>query len=130
MKKTKCIAAFISAIAMTVSAASVTAFAAESENTAPAKSSYSYFAGRQRSIGRNEIFALAAEIEDDDERKAFLIANGISETEYSEEIAASYSYTVGRQRGASYRSDNSEQTEAQSGYSYAAGRQRGSSYHH
>lgn len=131
MRKTKKIAGIVSAVfVVTMSAATMTAFAAETENTFSAgESNYSYLAGRQRSSSRNELYAQAAAIEDEDERKAFLVENGIADTEYSAEAAAAYSYVSGRERGVSYRSsDDTEQSEAQSGYSFAVGRQRGSSY--
>lgn len=131
MRKTKRIAGIVSAVfVVTMSAATMTAFAAETENTISAgESNYSYLAGQQRSASRNELYAQAATIED--ERKAFLVENGIADTEYSTEAAAAYSYVSGRERGASYRSsDDTEQSEAQSGYSFATGRQRGSSYRH
>lgn len=133
MRKTKRIAGIVSAVfVVTMSAATMTAFAAETENTVSAgESNYSYLAGQQQSASRNELYAQAATIEDEDERKAFLVENGIADTEYSAEAAAAYSYVSGRERGASYRSsDDTEQSEAQSGYSFAAGRQRGSSYRH
>ena len=134
MRKTKSIVGIISvAFVITVSAATMTAFAAETEkNTVSDESSnYSYLAGQQRSVSRNELYAQVATIEDEDERKAFLVENGIADTEYSAEAAASYSYVSGRERGASYRSSNDTvQSEEQSGYSFAAGRQRGSSYRH
>lgn len=133
MRKTKRIAGIVSAVfVVTMSVATMTAFAAETENTISAgESNYSYLAGQQRSASRNELYAQATTIEDEDERKAFLVENGIADTEYSAEAAAAYSYVSGRERGASYRSSgDTEQSEAQSGYSYAAGRQRGSSYRH
>lgn len=135
MRKTKWIVGVISAaFVVTMPAATMTAFAAEPENTVSVESSnYSYLAGQQRSINRNELYAQAATIEDEDERKAFLIENGIADTEYSAEAAVSYSYVIGKESGASYRSaTDTEQSESQSqsGYSYMVGRQRGSSYRH
>lgn len=131
MRKTKRIAGIVSAVfVVTMSAATMTALAADSENAISVEeNNYSYLAGQQRSSNRNELYAQAAAIEDEDERKAFLVENGIADTEYSAEAAAAYSYIGGRERGASYRSsDDTEQSEAQSGYSFVAGRQRGSSY--
>lgn len=131
MKRTKWITGIAgAACAVMISAAAMPVFAAEPEADVSAEAgNYSYLAGRQRSVSRNELYAQAALIEDEDERKEFLIENGIADTEYSEEAAASYSYVSGRERGAGYRSsDGTEQTETQSSYSYAAGRQRGSSY--
>lgn len=69
----------------------MTVFAAEPENSVSAEgSNYSYLIGQQQSVSRNEIYAQAATMEDEDERTAFLIGNGIADTEYSEESAASY----------------------------------------
>lgn len=134
MRKTKRIAGIVSvAFVIAMSAATMTAFAAETEkNTVSDESSnYSYLSGQQRSTSRNELYTQAAAIEDEDKRKAFLVENGIADTEYSAEAAAAYSYVSGKERGVSYRSsDDTEQPEAQSGYSFAAGRQRGSSYRH
>lgn len=133
MRKTKRIAGIASAVfIVTMWAATVTAFAADPETAVSGEESqYSYLAGQQRSTSRNELYAQAAAIENEDERKAFLVENGIADTEYSAEAAAAYSYVGGRERGAGYRSsDVTEQSEAQSGYSFAAGRQRGSSYRH
>lgn len=131
MKKTKWAAGSVAAaLVVMMSTASMAAFAAEAETGVPAESSScSYLAGRQRSVGRNELYGQAAKIEDEAEREAFLIENGISDTEYSEEAAASYSYVSGRERGAGYRSsDDAEEGKTQESYSYAAGRQRGSSF--
>lgn len=132
MRRTKGIVGIVSAAliaAMPVS--SMTAFAADTEDRVLSEeSNYSYLAGQQRSVNRNELYAQAAAIEDEDERQAFLTENGIADTEYSEEAAAAYSYVSGRERGAGYRSsDDTEQSEEQSGYRFVAGRQRGSSYH-
>ena len=69
----------------------MTVFAAEPENSVSAEgSNYSYLIGQQQSVSCNEIYAQAATMEDEDERTAFLIGNGIADTEYSEEAAASY----------------------------------------
>lgn len=94
MRKTKRIAGIVSAaFVITMSAATMTAFAAETEKNivSDESSNYSYLAGQQRSTSRNELYAQAAAIEDEDERKAFLVENGIADTEYSAEAAA-YSY--------------------------------------
>lgn len=128
MKRTKLFAE-VTAFALMLSAGATTAFAAEPETTVPTASSYSYLAGQQRSANRNEIYAQAELIEDEAEREAFLHANGIAETEYSEQAAASYSYVTGKTRGSSYRTDDTETTEAQSRYGFVTGQQRGSSYH-
>ncbi len=101
---------------------SVTAFAAESDEP-------SYLTGRQRSTARNEVYEQAAELPED-EQDAFLAENGIADTPYSEEAAASYSYVSGQQRGASYRQgDDADSAQDMSGYSYLTGQQRGNSYH-
>ena len=92
-------------------------------------SAYSYLTGRQNSANRNDLYAQAEELPED-ERDAFLAENGIGETPWSEEAAASYSYVGGQQRGASYRQDDdADASQDMSGYSYLAGQQRGSSYH-
>lgn len=128
MKRTKMIAG-VTALALMLSAGATTAFAAETECAATDKSSYSYLTGQQRSVGRNEIYAQAELIEDEAEREAFLHANGISETAYSEEAAASYSYVTGKARGTSYSvAGDTEESVDKSGYVYIAGQQRGSSY--
>ena len=89
---------------------------------------YSYLAGQQDSTTRNDLYAQAEELPED-EQDAFLAENGIGETPYSEEAAASYSYVTGQQRGASYRQGGDDGTWDMSGYSYLAGQQRGASYH-
>ncbi len=133
MKRSKWMAGMTGAVlaAIVMATAAVPVFAAETGANASAETSeYSYLAGRQRSVSRNEIYAQAALIEDEEERKAFLNEHGIAETEWSEEAAASFSYVAGRERGASYRtSDDTEASESQSGYSYLTGQQRGASYH-
>lgn len=90
--------------------------------------SYSYLAGRQRSVGRNDLYAQAEQLPED-ERDAFLAENGIGDTPYSEEAASSYSYVAGQQRGAAYGHDD-ETGEAPdlSGYSFYAGKARGAGY--
>lgn len=100
--------------AVVMSMAAMPVLAAETGTEASAETSeYSYLAGRQRSVSRNEIYAQAALIEDEEEREAFLREHGIADTEWSEEAAASFSYVAGRERGAAYRtSDDSEQSEA------------------
>lgn len=105
MKRTTLATGILSAaVTVMLSAGTMTAFAAETDVDASSEmSSYSYLTGQQQSASRNELYAQAEMIEDKAERKAFLIENGIADTEYSEETAASYSYTTGRQRGSSYR---------------------------
>lgn len=110
------------AAALILSVCCVNASAAESD-------AFSYLTGRQRSVMRNEVYAQAAQLPEE-ERDAFLAENGIGEIPYSEEAAASYSYIAGRQRGAAYRqSDDTERAQDTSGYSYITGQQRGSGYH-
>ena len=119
-KKTIVTTAVVAALVLSVGC--VTAFAAESD-------AFSYLTGRQRSTSRNELYAQAEELPED-ERDAFLAENGIGETLWSEEAAASYSYVGGQQRGASYRQDDdADSTQDMSGYSYLTGQQRGASYH-
>ena len=90
---------------------------------------YSYLTGQQNSTTRNDLYAQAEELPED-EQDAFLAENGIGETPWSEEAAASYSYVGGQQRGASYRQgDDADSTQDMSGYSYLTGQQRGASYH-
>ncbi len=92
-------------------------------------SAYSYLAGQQNSTNRNDLYAQAQELPED-EQDAFLAENGIGETPWSEEAAASYSYVTGQQRGASFRQDDdADSTQDMSGYSYLTGQQRGASYH-
>ena len=92
-------------------------------------SAYSYLTGQQNSTTRNDLYAQAEELPED-EQDAFLAENGIGETPWSEEAAASYSYVGGQQRGASYRqNDDADSTQDMSGYSYLTGQQRGASYH-
>ena len=119
-KKTIALSAVAAALALSVG--SVTAFAAEAD-------AFSYFNGRQRSILRNELYAQAEKLPED-ERDAFLAENGIGETPWSEEAAASYSYVSGKQKGASYRQgDDADSAQDMSGYSYRTGQKRGNSYH-
>ncbi len=119
-KKTIVTTAVVAALVLSVGC--VAAFAAESD-------AFSYLTGQQRSTERNEVYAQAAELPED-EQDAFLAENGIADTPYSEEAAASYSYVTGQQRGASYRqSDDSERTQNTSGYGYLTGQERGVSYH-
>lgn len=115
------ITAAAAAAAMVLSLGSGTAFAAEN---------YSYLTGQARSAERNEVYAQAEAIESEEEREAFLKEHGISEEEWSEEAAASYSYVGGRQRGASFRTEdtNDNENSDMSSYSYVTGQQRGSSY--
>ena len=102
-KKTIVLSAVVTALVL--SAGCVTAFAAESDG-------FSYLTGRQRSASRNELYTQASELPEE-EQNAFLTENGIGETPWSEEAAASYSYG----------------TQDMSGYSYLTGQQRGNSYH-
>ena len=121
MKK-KIFALSVVIAALVLSLGSMTAFAAETD-------AYSYLAGQQRSTARNELYAQAAELPEN-EQDAFLAENGIGETPYSEEAARSYSYVSGRQRGASFRQgDDADGTQDTSGYSYLTGQQRGANYH-
>ncbi len=120
-KKTIVLSAVAASLALSLGC--VTAFAAESDGAS------SYLTGRQRSTSRNELYAQSAELPED-EREAFLAENGIGETPWSEEAAASYSYVLGQQRGASYRQGgDADSTQDMSGYSYLLGQQRGNSYH-
>ncbi len=88
------------------------------------ESAYSYVTGQQSSTARNDLYAKAQELPED-EQDAFLAENGVGETAYSEEAAAAYSYVTGQQRGSQYEND----AETKSGYSYLTGQQRGNSYH-
>ena len=97
---------------------------ADDENNAD----YSYLTGQKSSTERNDIYA-EAETLPEDEQDAFLEENGVGETPYSEEAAENYSYNAGQQRGASYRqSDDSERTQDTTEYGYLIGQQRGASY--
>lgn len=127
----KRVAMIACAMAAVLSLGTVTAFAAETTSEASETSSYSYLAGQQRSQSRNGLYAQAAEIDSEEEREAFLAENGVNDTEWSEEAAAGFSYVAGRQRGASYRSDDTTENAASDvgSYSYVTGQQRGSSYH-
>ena len=124
-KKTIVTTAVVTALVLSVGC--MTAFAAESD-------AYSYLSGQQNSSARNDLYAQAQELPED-EQDAFLAENGIGETPWSEEAAASYSYVSGQRRGASYRQDDDGQdndedsTQDMSGYSYLIGQQRGASYH-
>ena len=120
MKKKRIVIIAVAAV-FVLSAGCMTAFAAESD-------AFSYLIGRQHSTSRNELYAQAEELPEE-EQDAFLAENGIGETPYSEEAAASYSYVTGQQRGASYRQGGDDGTWDMSGYSYQAGQQRGASYH-
>lgn len=102
-----------------------TSYAPEAED----ESGYSYLTGQQNSTNRNDLYTQAEQLPED-EQDAFLAENGIGETPYSEEVAASYSFVTGQQRGSSYRqSDDTECTQDMSGYSYLTGQERGASYH-
>ena len=124
-KKTIVTTAVVAALVLSVGC--VTVFAAESD-------AFSYLIGQQRSTERNEAYEQAAELPED-EQDAFLAENGIGETPWSEEAAASYSYVSGQRRGASYRQNDDGQDDDEdsapdmSGYSYLTGQQRGASYH-
>lgn len=103
--------------------------AGASDSVAADQSGYSYLAGRQRSVSRNDLYAQAEQLPED-EQDAFLAKYGIGETPYSEEAVASYGYVTGQKRGASYsQSDDSGSTQDTSGYSFRAGQMRGASYH-
>ena len=153
MKK-KTIITAVAAAALVLSAGCVTAFAAgvdaetnepkspeavvtsenkdeeaQAEESVQKQSKYSYITGQQNSTNRNDLYTQAEELPED-EQDAFLAENGIGETPWSEEAAASCSYVGGQQRGASYRQgDDGDGTWDMSGYSYQAGQQRGASYH-
>ncbi|MCX4267855.1 MAG: hypothetical protein OSJ62_04220 [Lachnospiraceae bacterium] len=136
MKKTKWILGMASAAAIILVQAAMPVFAVETEVS---EETYHYLQGRQRSISRNELYAQADQIEDETERDAFLIANGIADIGYSEEAAASYRYVGGRERGIRYRlfdefsdfdMESSEISEIKSSYSYVIGQKRGSVYHY
>ncbi len=119
-KKTIVLSAVAASLALSLGC--VTAFAAESD-------AYSYHTGQQNSANRNELYEKARELPEN-EQEAFLAENGIGETPWSEEAAASYSYVLGQQRGASYQqSGDADSTQDMSGYSYLLGQQRGNSYH-
>ena len=121
MKK-KIIVTTAIAAALVLSVGCMTVFAAESDT-------YSYLTGQENSTTRNALYAQAQELPED-EQDAFLAENGIGETPWSKEAAASYSYIKGQQRGASYRQDDdADSTQDMSGYSYLTGQQRGASYH-
>lgn len=135
MKKKTIILSAVAA-AFVLSVGCVSAFAAGSDteaadgpSEAKDESAYSYLTGRQNSTTRNNLYTQAEELPED-EQDAFLAENGVGETPWSEEAAASYSYVGGRQRGASYRQDDDgDSAQDMSGYSYLTGQQRGSSYH-
>ena len=88
MKK-KTMIAIVVATALVLSVGCMTVFAAESD-------AFSYLTGRQRSTSRNDLYAQAEELPED-EQDAFLAENGIADTPWSEEAAASYSYVTGQQ---------------------------------
>lgn len=110
--------ALCAAAALALSMGCVTAFASESSDA------FSYLTGRQRSTERNELYAQAAKLPEE-EQSAFLAEKGIADTAYSEEAAAAYSYVTGQQRGSQYENDAEDKSE----YSYLTGQQRGASYH-
>ena len=136
-KKTIVTTAVVAALVLSVGC--VTAFAAESD-------AFSYLTGRQRSTSRNDLYAQAEELPED-EQDAFLEENGIADTPWSEEAAASYSYVIGQQVGSQYEDDTEDgraysyltgqqvgasyapEAEDGSAYSYLTGQQRGASYH-
>lgn len=117
-------------LAVMLSTVAMPVFAAETKTDVSVDvSDYSYLLGQQRSTGRNELYAQAEQMEDEAERKSFLIENGITDTEYSEEVTAFYSYVGGKERGLGYRfSDTTEQSETVSSYSYVAGQKHGLNY--
>lgn len=143
MKKRK-IMTFVIAAVLALTVGCVSAFAAETDlyggqeagisgsvdsSDVTDQNGYSYLAGRQRSVSRNDLYAQAAQLPED-EQDAFLAKYEIRETPYSEEAEASYGYVTGQKRGASYsQSDDSESTQDTSGYSFRAGQMRGASYH-
>ncbi len=101
----------------------------QTEEAVPEQSEYSYITGQHNSANRNDLYAQAEQLPED-EQDAFLAENGIGETPWSEEAAKSYSYVSGQKRGASYRQDDdSERTQDISGYGYLTGQERGTSYH-
>ncbi|MGN0710801.1 MAG: hypothetical protein ACI4LO_03495 [Anaerovoracaceae bacterium] len=110
-------------LAMLLSLGSASAFAADN---------CSYMTGQQRAQARNAAYEQASALGSEAEQKAFLNEQGIGETEWSEEAAASYSYVTGHQHGISYKASETDvsDTEDTSSYSYVTGRQRGSSYNH
>ena len=133
-KKTIVLSAVAAALVLSVGCVSAFAAGSDSDATdAPAETeeetAYSYLTGRQNSTNRNDLYTQAEELPED-EQDAFLAENGVGETPWSEEAAASYSYVGGRQRGASYRQDDDgDSAQDMSGYSYLIGQQRGASYH-
>lgn len=138
MKKTKWILGMASAAAIILVQAAMPVVAVETEVS---EETYHYLQGRQRSISRNELYVQADQIEDETERDAFLIANGIADIGYSEEAAAFYRYVGGRERGIGIRyrlfdefsdfdMESSEISEIKSSYSYVIGQKRGSVYHY
>ena len=124
------------AVALVLSVGCVSAFAAgndsdaaDAPSEAEEETAYSYLTGQRSSTTRNDLYAQAEELPED-QRDAFLAENGIGETPWSEDAAASYSYVGGQQRGASYRQgDDADGRWDMSGYSYLTGQQRGASYH-
>ena len=98
---------------------------ADSADKSVETSNYSYISGQKRSKERNDLYAQAEQLPED-ERDAFLAGKGIGETPYSEEAATAYGYVTGQKIGSSYRKDD---TENKNGYSYLDGQKRGSSYH-
>lgn len=105
-----------------ISVCTVTAFAADGD--------YSYLEGQKRSEGRLAVYSEAEKFTADSERDEFLQSQGIGDTEYSEENAASYSYIDGQKKGASHKTEeDSAKSDGQTeSYQYAAGQKRGSSY--
>ena len=84
---------------------------------------YAYLQGQSRSAARNELYANAEQLPED-ERDEYLASYGIAEEPYSEEAAAGYSYVTGQQNGSRFEDDDEDKT----GYSYLAGKERGASY--
>ncbi len=135
MKKKMIVLSAVAA-ALVLSVGCVSAFAAgndsdaaDAPSEAEEETAYSYLTGQQNSTNRNDLYAQAEELPEE-EQDAFLAENGIGETPWSEDAAASYSYVGGQQRGSSYRQgDDADSTQDMSGYSYLTGQQRGASYH-
>ena len=105
----------IAAVMASVLSLGTTAFADDTD-----QSSYSFQTGRDASLSRAEIYEKAMQIEDEEERAAFLESYGLNEEEWSEENAANYSWITGQERGSQY--SEHDETEDVSGYSFNTGR--------
>ena len=114
MKRTKMNFA-VAAVMISVLSLGSAAFAEETDT-----SSYSFQAGRDAALSRTQIYEKAMQIEDEEERAAYLESYGLNEEEWSEENAANYSWVTGQERGSQY-GDHAE-TEDVSGYSFNTGR--------